>query len=442
MTTYSLPSGPNWIGPPMCHTPLGIPSRRTSIDPPELPVARIRTMRVYAASKVPETAAAGRDSTTVTDRRKKRTRIAARDLGDRSRIRPRSRPLLSVVFDAPRDTGCILLAGRCPRTTAPSEPPAGEVVETEGGDDREEFADEVKHPSELGEGEQSDQVHREAREGDEVVGQESTDERLRLDDPSERPPLVQGERPEDADLDGNRRGHEVRNPREIRQRPEQAEDDEGAAEADRRETNQLRLPVVQPCADERAEFRAEDLRHRAKAVDFRRAGTRPVGGRHFDLTVSRDARPRGEFEPEVVPRISHAPGDGLGDLRPHDAKGTRHILRARVEQQAFEAAQDPRRQGAVERLGPVGPPGLHDVRHARLEFGPEAFEVPRIILTVTVEEQEERELFRVDRENRVADRSWIALAIRGRRHAEGWHRFRDFAKHLAGVISTSVLEYE
>src|SRR5256885_158747 len=91
---------------------------------------------------------------------------------------------------------------------------------------------------------------------------------------------------------------------------------------------------------------------------------------------------------------------------------------------------------------PLGPPGLDDVRHARLEFGPETFEVPRIILTVTVEEQEERELFRVDRENRVADRAWIALAIRGRRHAEGWHRFRDFPKHLAGAISTSVLEYE
>src|SRR5256885_5232852 len=218
---------------------------------------------VYAASKVPDVAAAGRDSTTITDRRKKRTKVAARALGDRSRIRPRSRPLSSVVFDAPRDTGCILLAGRCHRTTAPSEPPAGEVVESEGGDDREEFTDEVKHPSELGEGEQSDQVHREAREGDEVVGQESTEERPRLDDPSERPPFVQGERPEDADLDGDRRGHEVRNPREIRQRPEQAEDDEGAAEADRRETNQHRLPVVQPCADERAEFRAEALRHRA-----------------------------------------------------------------------------------------------------------------------------------------------------------------------------------
>src|SRR5438093_7880500 len=187
---------------------------------------------------------------------------------------------------------------------------------------------------------------------------------------------------------------------------------------------------------------AEDLRHRAETVDLRRAGTRSVGGRHFDLTVSRDARPRGEFEPEVVPRVSHAPGDGLGDLRPHDAEGTRHVLGARVEQQAFEASQDPRGQGAVERLGPVGPPGLDDVRHARLEFGPEAFEVPRIILTVAVEEQEERELFRVDRENRVADRAWIALAIRGRRNAEGWHRFRDFPKHLAGAISTSVLEYE
>src|SRR5438093_1997715 len=397
---------------------------------------------VYAASKVPDTAAAGRDSTTMTDSMKKRTKVAARALGDRSRIRPRSPPLLSVVFDAPRDTGCILLAGRCPRTTAPSEPPAGEVVESEGDDNREEFTDEVKHPRELGEGEQGDQVHRETRKGDEVVGQESTDERLRLDDAPERPPFVQRERPEDADLDGNRRGHEVRNPGEIRQRPEQTEDHEGAAEADRRETHQLRLPVVQPCADEGPEFRAEDLRHRAEAIDLRRAGTRSVRGRHFDLTVYRDARPRGELKPEIVPRISHAPGDGLGDLRPHDAKGARHILGAGVEQQAFESAQDPRGQGAVERLGPVGTARLHDVRHARLEFGPEALEVPRIILTVAVEEQEERELLGVNGENRVADRAWIALAIRGRRNAEGWHRFRDFPKHLAGAISTSVLEYE
>src|SRR2546422_11531520 len=343
----------------------------TKILPSSAKASAVGQLRpVYAASKVPDTAAAGRDSTTMTDSMKKRTKVAARALGDRSRIRPRSRPLLSVALDAPRDTGCILLAGRCPRTTAPSEPPAGEVVETEGGDDREEFADEVKHPSELGEGEQSDQVHREAREGDEVIGQESTDERPRLDDLPERPPLVQGERPEDADLDGDRGGHEVRNPRKIRQRPEQAQDDEGAAEADGRETNQLRLPVVEPRPDEGTEFRAEDLRHRAETVDFRRAGTRSVRGRHFDLTVSRDARPRGELEPEVVPRISHAPGDRLGDLRPHDAKGARHILGAGVEQQGFESAQDPRGQSAVERLGPVGTARLHDVRHARLEFGP------------------------------------------------------------------------
>src|SRR2546427_10076242 len=70
---------------------------------------------VYAASKVPDVAAAGRDSTTITDRRKKMTKVAARALGERSRIRPRSRPRAIVVFDAPRETGRILFDGRRPR---------------------------------------------------------------------------------------------------------------------------------------------------------------------------------------------------------------------------------------------------------------------------------------------------------------------------------------
>src|SRR5438093_3310192 len=97
----------------------------------------------WMVSSVPDTAAAGRDETSMRDRRRKTPSEAATALG-RGPQDSRPRPFLSVVFDAPRDTGCILLAGRCPRTTAPSEPPAGEIVESEGDDDREEFADEIE----------------------------------------------------------------------------------------------------------------------------------------------------------------------------------------------------------------------------------------------------------------------------------------------------------
>src|SRR5436309_11052854 len=145
----------------------------------------------WMTSRVPDTAAAGREATTIRARRRKTASEAASPFGigalGRPRLigvgrgfpgtrGPRPEPGPSIVLDAMRDTGGILPSGGGSRTTGPSEPATGEVVETEGDDDREEFAEEVEHPEQLRQREQSHEVHREAGEGDEVVGRQSMEE--------------------------------------------------------------------------------------------------------------------------------------------------------------------------------------------------------------------------------------------------------------------------
>src|SRR5207249_3134325 len=120
------------------------------------------------------------------------------------------------------------------------------------------------------------------------------------------------------------------------------------------------------------------------------------------------------------PRLTKAP------LRPTVAKRT---------SSAFQCASH------VRTRAPSAARRLVVIRHDRLVIQPWALEVPRALLGVPVKQQQVRVLFRGDREKRVVVRGRIALAIRGRRNAKGWHGFRDLPKHLAGAISSSVLEY-
>src|SRR3989454_5668426 len=90
---------------------------------------------------------------------------AARPRGRTPGSGSRTGPRPSVVLDAMRGTGCILPLGRGPPTTGPGEPAAGEVVETECDDDREEFADEIEQTGEFGEGEEDDEDHPDAVDG-------------------------------------------------------------------------------------------------------------------------------------------------------------------------------------------------------------------------------------------------------------------------------------